>query len=158
MRPIQLHLLHFWRPVTGELKAKVPNNPVSVRSFVMVGKQRKSFAREVILPRSQFKKFDNRCFLARLRGSPRKSQLSGHLVQRRTDDAHKSSGIESRSLVFLEISSIFKRSLFSSLVKQHYRCPIPESARRNKISTAMSVYMETFATSNLIAWPLSTDP
>ena len=24
MRPIQLHLLHFWRPVTGELQAKVP--------------------------------------------------------------------------------------------------------------------------------------
>ena len=128
--------------------SKSSNNPVSVGSFEMVGKQRKSIEREAILPRSQFKNFDNRCLQARLRRSPRKSHLSGHLVQRRTEDAHKSSGIESRSLVVPEISSTLKRSLCSSSVRQHYRGPIPESARRNKISTAMSVNMESFATSN----------
>ena len=40
------------------------------------------------------------------------------------------------------------RSLCSSLIRQHYIGPIPESARRGKISTAMAVNMEYFATSN----------
>ena len=90
--------------------SKSSSNTTPVRSSKMVEKQRKSVTREAILPRSQLKNSDNRCLQARLRRSPRKSHLSGYMVQRRAKVAHKSPGTESSSFVTPEISASLKGS------------------------------------------------
>ena len=80
----------FLETCNRRTSSKSSNNTTPVRLFKMVEKQRKSVAREAILPRSQLKNSNNRCLQARLRRSPRKSHLSGYMVQRRAKVAHKS--------------------------------------------------------------------
>ena len=127
---------------------KSTNNAAFIRPHEVVEKQRKSVTREAILPRGKFENSDNRCLQARLWRSPRKSHLSGYLVQRRQKVAYKPSRTESGSLVSTEISASPERSLCSSTVRQHNGCSIPESSRRHKISSVMSVDMEPITTSN----------
>ena len=88
--------------------SKSPNNSTSVGSLEMVAKSRESVESETILPRSKFKNSYYRCLQARVRRSPRKSHLSGYVVQRRTKVTHKSSGTESSSFVTPEISAHLK--------------------------------------------------
>ena len=127
---------------------KSTNNAAFIRPHEVVEKQRKSVTREAILPRGKFENSDNRCLQARLWRSPRKSHLSGHLVKRRQKVAYKPSRTENGSLVSTEISVSPERSLCSSTVRQHNGCSIPESSRRHKISSLMSVDMEPITTSN----------
>ena len=88
MRPVQLHLLHYWRPDKRSPSHNTSKQTLG-KSFELVAKQGQSIVGKTIPSATKYESIDNRCLKTRLWRSFGKPDLSGHLVSTTEDIAYK---------------------------------------------------------------------
>ena len=123
MRPIQLHLLSFWKP--SYKTSKITSNVVVSYSIHYQG--------QFIMANTDIPYLNNRCFEDLVRRLPGQSVLSENLVSEET--TYKCSRVGrsiSRSKIF---SNILERSECIDSIRLDNCCTVSEQTGRHKVST-----------------------
>ena len=146
MRPVQLHLLHYWRPISRDLQTKIPIN--SFLEDHLKWWKRKFSRGKAICPIGMLKSTDNRCFKDRFRKPYERSKFSRSLVRTGENFAHKLSRVGSRASVNTTFSSTAYRTKCVDKIRLNDRSTVYKQTRGDSLSTSLLPDMEVMEHSN----------
>ena len=137
MRPIQLHLLAFWKPSSQNLEKKIPITNHFKNASKLVVKQKQSVKRKVNSSKTGPGHCDNRCIKNRLWRSHELQNSPRRMVRGTKRLAHKSfrdGGSVSNSKTLPKVTS---RSDSVDQKRQHNRGTIRKQTGRYQVPSAM---------------------
>ncbi|CAC5356039.1 unnamed protein product [Mytilus coruscus] len=138
MRPIQLHLLSFWRPACQEFKTLVP-----------VTQHLKS---HLIWWSTDLYNHNYRCFKNRLWGCNGQENFSRGMVCFREQETHKLPGIRSSSAYNQTFSKLSDREICTDKIRQHNIGPVHQQTRGDQITSVVLQNLGTLDFSNSIQY------
>ena len=142
MRPIQIHLLKFYRPESGDMRVRVPLE-LEVTEHLKWWLQVSNWMAGDRLPAAESSNInDDGCVASRLGGALARSDGGGPMVRSRKELSHQSAGAESSRERSKSVPKAAERLTGHSVLRQHNNSRLHQQARGDSIPISVRSSVE----------------
>ena len=145
MRPIQLHLLHWWKPVSRDLELLIPKITAfeGASELVVTGSQHSQGQIFVSNPSQQNN--CHGCFHSNVGRKSGSSDHTGFLVRKTERTTHKLSGVGGSNLDYKKLPSSVEKSMCSGSIRQHNSDSVYLPSGRDSVASTVLQNLGTLA-------------